>query len=629
VTVLTTTQTGSAQARTTESLLRLATRLSRLGAWVVDVPEMTVACSAETLAIYEIEDDSAPTFDRMASLVHPGCRETVRQAMQLCMQHGLPFDLEVRAYTACRRPIWLRLIGQAERDVEGRVKCIQGAVQDISERKDAAERVRELSEQLTTTLESVSDAFIMLDRRWRFSYVNRAAERLFNMAREQLLGKINWEVFPKSVGSVFQREFERALAQSTTVRFEAFSDSLGRWLQVVAYPSPQGLAVYCRDVTESRNDQLAQVESEERYRLLFETSADAILQMSPDGRVLRANSSACAMFAMSEQELRKIGRADLVAPEETRLAAILEARNETGKAIGELTMVRADESRFDAEVTTSRYRMSNGTILTNIVLRDITERLQFQQDMLLLNAELGQRVRQRTAELETANAELKGFAHSLAHDLRAPIATIESFSGILKLSLAKAGSERDQHYVRRIHAAAQRMDEFVEALLSLARISQAQMRRTEVDLSAIAESILADLRERDPLRVVVCTAQKGLRAAGDARLLKMALENLLGNAWKFTSKRARAKITFDVQPAPEGELVYCVKDNGAGFDATYSEKLFGNFQRLHRESEFPGTGIGLANVRRIVERHGGRVWAESVEGEGASFKFTLGTAPLE
>src|SRR6185369_15459367 len=172
----------AAKATTKESLLRLATRLSRLGAWVVDVPEMTVAWSSETLTIYEVEDDYPLTFERMTALVHPDWRETVVQAMQWCMQDGLPFDLEVRAYTARRRPIWLRLIGEAERNAEGRVKCIQGAVQDISERKVAAERVRELSEQLTTTLESVSDAFIMLDRQWRFSYVNREAERLFNVS---------------------------------------------------------------------------------------------------------------------------------------------------------------------------------------------------------------------------------------------------------------------------------------------------------------------------------------------------------------------------------------------------------------------------------------------------------------
>ena len=616
------------QATTTESLLRLAARLSRLGAWVVDGPEMTVAWSSETLAIYEIENDYPLTFERITALVHPDWQETVRQAMQGCMQDGSPFDLEVRAYTARRRPMWLRLIGEAQRDAEGRVSCIQGAVQDISERKDAAERVGELSEQLTTTLESVSDAFMMLDRQWRFSYVNREAERLFNAPREHLLGKNIWELFPKSVNSVFQREYERALAESTTVRFEAFSGSLGRWLQVVAHPSPQGLAAYCRDITESRSVQRALVESEERYRLLFETSVDAILQTSPDGNVLQANSAACAMFAMSVQELQKVGRPDLVAPEETRIAALVEARNETGKAIGELTMVRSDESRFDAEVTTSCFRMSNGTLLTNIFLRDVTERLQFQQDILLLNAELGQRVQRRTAELEAANAELRGFAHSLAHDLRAPIATIRGFSDTLELSLAKAGSERDQHYVRRIHAASNRMDDFIEALLNLTSISQAQMHRTEVDLSAIAGSIFADLHERDPLRVVVCTAQDGLQAVGDARLLRMALENLLGNAWKFTSKRERAEITFKVQPAPDGELVYCVKDNGAGFDMAYSQKLFGNFQRLHLESEFPGTGIGLPNVHRIIERHGGRVWAESVVGEGASFQFTLGNKSL-
>ena len=270
--------------------------------------------------------------------------------------------------------------------------------------------------------------------------------------------------------------------------------------------------------------------------------------MAPDGKVLRANPAACAMFAMSEEELEKVGRAELVAPEETRLVALVEARNEIGKAVGELTMVRSDGSRFDAEVTTSRFRMSDGTLLANVVLRDVTERLQFQQEILLLNAELGRRVQQRTAELETANAELKGFAHSLAHDLRASIAAIKGFSGTLELSLAQSGAEREQHYASRIHAASQRMDEFVEALLSLASVSQAEMRRTEVDLSAIAESILADLHERDRARVVLCTTQEGLQAVGDARLLRMALENLLGNAWKFTSQRETAEIAFNAQP---------------------------------------------------------------------------------
>ncbi|MDB5944482.1 MAG: sensor histidine kinase, partial [Ramlibacter sp.] len=479
------------RAREAAALLALATRLGRLGAWSMEAPDMTVTWSSEALAIYETQAHTTTTFAQAQEFIGADCRETLRAAVETCMAAGAPFDLELRATTALGRPIWVRIIGEAARDASGAVKRIQGAVQDISERKDAAENYRALSEQLTLTLESVTDAFMTLDREWRFTYVNREAERIFGRSRDELIGNIFWRQFPGTLGTVFHQQYERALAEFVTVRFEAFSETFRKWFLIVAYPSQQGLAVYFRDVTESRGVRTALVESEERFRLLFETSVDAILQTTPQGKVLRANPAACTMFGMTEQQLQQVGRDQLVAPEETGLAALMDARNQSGKAMAELTMLRADGSRLEVEATTSRFHTSDGAVLTNIVLRDITERLQFQQEILQLNSDLTARVRHRTAELERANSELKGFAHSLAHDLRAPIATITGFSGTLQESLAKAGSDRERHYVQRIRAAAQRMDEYIEALLSLASISQARLHMTEVDLSDIAASVLA------------------------------------------------------------------------------------------------------------------------------------------
>ncbi len=234
--------------------------------------------------------------------------------------------------------------------------------------------------------------------------------------------------------------------------------------------------------------------------------------------------------------------------------------------------------------------------------------------------ELGSR---HAAQLEAANAQLKRFAHSLAHDLRAPLAVICGFSEMLDQSLDDQRPEQARHYVRRIRAAGKQLDDYLEALLSLARVSQASVHVAEVDLSAMARSVLADLQMREPGRVLAADVEEGLQAQGDPRLLRMLLENLLGNAWKFSGRRAVARIRFAVRAQPGRQPVYCVEDNGAGFDMRYAAKLFGDFQRLHSQSEFPGTGIGLANVHRIVERHGGRVWAESIEGAGAAFYFTL------
>ncbi|MDB5856957.1 MAG: multi-sensor signal transduction histidine kinase, partial [Ramlibacter sp.] len=313
----------------------------------------------------------------------------------------------------------------------------------------------------------------------------------------------------------------------------------------------------------------------------------------------------------------------LIAIDDQRLLPLLEEKQRKGEASGQLTMIRGDGTRFEAEVTTARFETSEGQVHSSVLIRDITRRLAQEQEILALNQDLSERVRQRTAELLAANAELRGFAHSLAHDLRAPLAIIDGFSGRLEEDLRAAGAGRALRYLQRIRAAGRRMDEFIDALLSLANISQVKLQVLDVDLGAMAGVILGELQEREPERSVAWHVQPGLQARGDARLLRMALENLLGNAWKFTSQRAAAEIHFSSQPGADGETVFCVRDNGAGFDMAYADKLFGNFQRLHNESEFPGTGIGLANVSRIVARHGGRVWAEGREGSGAAFYFTL------
>lgn len=614
------------QVRQAQAHLDMAMRLGRLGAWTVDVAAMTVTWSSESLAIPGLAENFPRTVGDLLDLLDAGSGNAVGQALTACIRDGTPFDVEGRISAGRTGPVWLRLIGEAGRDAQGCIKCIQGAAQDITAKKMAAERAANLGERLTSTLESATDCFFTVDREWCFTYVNHEAERVLQRSRDDLLGKAIWQEFPEMLGTVFHSEYERALAEFVTVEFEAWHP-LGMWLRVNAFPSLRGLAVYFHDITDSRSVREALVDSEQQYRMLFQSSIDGILQSSPDGTILRANPACCAMFGMTEEEICRAGRDRLVAPGEGRLSSFLDERHRHGTAKGELTMIRADGSRFTAEIASAEYLSSDGTTCVSAVIRDITERLRSQQEILMLNAQLEERVRQRTAQLEAANAELKAFAHSLAHDLRSPVAAIDGFGDMLDRSLGTHGTERDRHYLRRIRAAARQMDEFTEALLSLASISQASLQVEEVDLSALAGAVLRDLQERNGARTVVAQVQEGVLARGDRRLLKMALENLLGNAWKFSSGRDIAQISFGSDKAPDGADVFRVKDNGAGFDMAHSAKLFGNFQRLHSQSEFPGTGIGLANVQRIVSRHGGRVWAESALGEGASFYFTLEATP--
>lgn len=481
-------QAVAEQMRQNSLLLSMAGSIAKLGGWSIELPSRQVLWSEEMHSLLGFPVGTLPDLAEGLQLYLPAYRERISEAVQVCLEQGIAFDLDVEMLDANGKHLFVQVAGQAVRDAHGQIVRVSGALQDISERKQALKQAQRLAERLATTLESISDAFYILDSNWCFTYINPEAERQLNISAAKALGQNIWSTFPGSYDSEIGQRYRQSLRDNQASHFETFYEPFQSWFEVHAYPSDEGLAVYFQNVSERH---------------------------------------------ATQEQLQRTLR-----------------------------------------------------------------------------------------ELERSNRELEEFAFVASHDLQEPLRKIQTFSE--RLTKRSDGlDDEGRDYLQRMTSAAARMQALIIDLLDYSRVNTRGQPLQQLELDQLLDEVLQDLETVLEQSVAQIQREPLPPVRGDASQLRRVLQNLLSNALKFRQAGHQPLIRIYAELQTGNSWTLCVADNGIGFDEKYLDRIFNPFQRLHGREAYAGTGIGLAIVKKIVERHGASITANSAPGVGTTFRITF------
>jgi PAS domain S-box-containing protein len=636
--------------RKNQAQLIMASRLGRIGAWTLNLSPLVLTWSDEVHVIHDTAPGSALSLERAIEYYTPESREIIRSAVQRCAMDGASFDVELEILTERDRRVWVRSIGEAVRDADGVICLIQGALQDLSDRKQAETETRQLANRLTTTLESLTVGFYATDPQWRFIYINAAAERMFERRRADLLGKILWDEFPLLTETVLEDGFRLAVATQRSIVIEGQIRSMPTWVSASAYPSEEGLAVYLRDIT---------VERAERQQLkLLEASVARVNEMvliigaapqTPDDpRIRFVNDAVLKTTGYSRDELIGASLSLLDGPntDSGELDRIRDAMAAFQPVHAELInytrnghpyWVEVDMVPVAAESSGPRHFVS--------VERDITEHKRDQDALRELNQELENRVRSRTAELNIAReaaeqaARAKStFLATMSHEIRTPMNGVIGLIEVLSQSSLRSPQAQMVQLMRK---SADSLMNIIDDILNFSKVEAGRLQLESAPMH------LADVVEKtcSMLDAVAIKRNVGLtvfidpdippNVAGDELRLRQILNNLIGNAIKFSSGAACAgqvsiRAELNERRAQQVIVDITVSDNGIGIDAETRTRLFQPFLQADASTtrRFGGTGLGLAITHMLVKLMGGEISVVSESGAGSEFRVHLPFTPL-
>ncbi|MDI1236933.1 MAG: PAS domain S-box protein [Polaromonas sp.] len=568
---------------------------------------------------------------------------------------GVMQDLPDRlAATKHRGAIRVHMRKVPLKDASGAVTHVLVTSGDVTGRLAAEARLRESQERFRNLTQLSSDWYWELDDQFRFTRMSSGSARFGRLPADsggqaqisEYIGRTRWDIDDtlrnKAAWAVHRAQLEN---HETFRDFEYERVDLdGRRIHFCISGEPvfdvdgkfTGYRGVGTEITARKQTEAALVASEARFRGVVGALAEGVVMRDAEGRIIDCNASAERILGVSLAQMRGeklLGPTWQTLREDGSLMTHEERPSVVARRTGlpQSNVVvcyrKPDGSDLWALINVMPFSERAGDAPSGFVstITDISQRKRAEMEIVRLNVDLENRVSRRTAQLEAANKELEAFSYSVAHDLRSPLSAIDGYCALLQKTVSPETGERASHYLTRIRGGVRRMGELTDGLLLLARLSRTSLNWETVDLGAEATRVLAQLSETEPGRDVQVTVEPGMLARADVSLIRQVLENLISNAWKFSAKKPRTDIVIGREAVADQPPVYFVRDNGAGFDMAYADKLFGTFQRLHSPEEFAGSGIGLATVKRIIIRHGGRIWASSVLGEGSTFYFTLGS----